>query len=477
MTLKYYDMKQNKLILAAMAIVLLASSCKKDFLDLEPYNQIPINQAISTESDLQAALNGVYSSFRSANIHGRTIPLIGDLMADNVYIATVNSNRYIGEFNYAFTSNFGQSLTTLTDGYVAIQRANNVINSSLPASATVNQIRGEALALRAFTFFEMVKIFGKAYTVDASGLGVPLVLEYNPSDKPERNTVSEVYQQIDADLAEAFNLVTNTTKNSSYVTKYVVRALQAKIAFYKGDYATAKTAALDVVNNGGYILVSSANYASYWSNPVPVANKLETIFEISFDGVANAGINSLAYFYDQSGYGDAICADDLYNKYTATDVRRGRITPGVRGGQNVKIVSKYPNTNNNTDKDEVKIMRYSELLLMLAESYARTNDDANARMRLNEVAIIRDPSFAGYTSTGASLLEDIINERRKELAFEGDRYFDLMRLNRDIVRINLNNNYPPSTPLVLPTSSHKRLWPINQTELDVNPNMVQNPGY
>ena len=470
-------MKYNKLILATIAIAFLATSCKKDFLDLEPYNQIPINQAISTEADLQAALNGVYSTYRSANLQGRTIPLVGDLMADNVYIATVNSNRYIAEFNYVFTNTFANSLGTMTDAYTAIQRANIVINSTLPSSANVNQIRGEAFTLRAMTYFDLVRFFGKPFTVDPNSLGVPIVLDYDPSAKPSRNAVGEVYQQIEADLTEAFNLVTSTTKNSSYVTKWVVRALQAKIAFSKGDYATAKTAALDVVTNGGYVLVPAANYNSYWTNPSPTATKIETIFEISFDGVANAGINSLAYFYDQSGYGDAICADDLYNKFTATDVRRGRIVAGVRGGQNVFIVTKYPNTNNNTDKDEVKIMRYSELILILAESYARTNDDVNARTRVNQVAQIRDPSFAGYASSGATLIEDIINERRKELAFEGDRYWDLMRLNRDVVRVNLNNNYPPSTPLTLPTSSHKRIWPINQTELDANPNMQQNPGY
>ncbi|HLG40853.1 MAG TPA: RagB/SusD family nutrient uptake outer membrane protein, partial [Chitinophagaceae bacterium] len=465
-------MKKNYLIPVMVLLVISVTSCRKKFLDQVPYNQIPIEQAIGTEADLQAALNGAYSQFRSINLYGRTIPLIGDLMADNVYIATVNSNRYIGEFNYAFTNQFGQSLNTFTDAYTGIQRVNSIINSNLPTSANVNQIRGEAFALRALLYFELVKLFGKPYTVDAEGSGVPLVLIYDPSQKPARKKVSEVYQQIEADLTEAANLVTSTTKNSSYVTKYAVKALQAKIAFYKGDYNVAKTFALDVVNNGGYSLVSSANYGAYWTNPAPVTTKVETIFEISFDGVTNAGINSLAYFYDQSGYGDAICTQALYDLYSATDVRRGRIVPGTRGGQSVLIVTKYPNTNNNSDKDDVKIMRYAELLLILAESYARTNDEANALTRLNQVALIRDPSFAGYASTGAALIEDIITERRKELAFEGNRYSDLARLNRDVVRINLNNNYPPSTPLTLPVTSHKRIWPIHQTELDINPNIA-----
>jgi starch-binding outer membrane protein, SusD/RagB family len=470
---------KSKLIIITSGILFCAMmvSCKKEFLDLKPYDQVALDDAIKDEAGMQAALNGTYAQLRNINLFGRALPLVGDLMADNVYIATVNSNRFINEFNYVFNNNFGQSLNTWTEAYVAILRANNIINSPLAANANVNQMKGEAHAIRALMYFYLVNLYGKPFTVDAASLGVPIVLTYDPAAKPERKKVSDAYQQIDADLSAAFNLITSTTKNSSYVTKYVVRALQAKVALYKGDWAAAKTAALDVVNNGGYTLVPAASYVAYWTNAAPITNKQETIFEVSFDGISNAGINSLAYFYDPTGYGDAICADDLYNQYSATDIRRTLIVPGVRGTQNVKIVNKYRNNTNNADKDEVKVIRYAEVLLILAEAQARTSEEANALIRLNQVAIIRDPSFAGYSSTGAALINDIISERRKELAFEGDRYFDLARRNADVVRVNLNSNYPASTPLTLPASSNKRIWPIHQTELDANRNIQQNPGY
>jgi len=89
----------------------------------------------------------------------------------------------------------------------------------------------------------------------------------------------------------------------------------------------------------------------------------------------------------------------------------------------------------------------------------------------------RDPSFAGYADTGTALLEDIILERRKELAFEGMRYLDLQRLNRDVVRVNINNNYTGVTPLVIPFTNPKRIWPIPIEEQSSNPNVTQNPGY
>ncbi len=100
-----------------------------------------------------------------------------------------------------------------------------------------------------------------------------------------------------------------------------------------------------------------------------------------------------------------------------------------------------------------------------------------ALLRLNQVAKQRDPSFGGYVAAGQTLIDDIIQERRKELAFEGDRYWDLARLKLDVVRINLHNNYPSNTPLILAAGDDKRIWPIPQDEIDANPAVTQNPGY
>lgn len=466
-----------KLIILAGSLSLLMLSCKKEFLNLEPYNQIPLDAIITNENDMQAAVNGTYAQLRDVDLFGRTLPLIGDLLADNVFISTTNSNRYIAEFTYAYINTSGNALNTWNDAYNAILRANNVINSTLPVTAVSSQLRGEALTLRALMYFTLVNLYAKPFTVDPNAEGVPIVLQFDPTIKPARAKVSEVYTQIEKDLNDAFGLMTNTTKNSSLISKFVAKALLSRVYLYKGDWNNAKTAALDVVNNGGYTLVSNANFANYWKNPSPVANKVETVFEISADGINNNGTNSLAYFYDQAGYGDAICADDLFNKYTATDVRRGLLVNGVRASQNVRIVNKYSNTTNNAEKDDTKIIRYAEVLLTLAEAYARTSDETNALARLNQVAQQRDPSFAGYSSTGTDLVEDIINERRKELAFEGDRFWNLNRLNRDVTRININNNYPSNAPLTLAAGSAKRIWPIPQNERDANPNISQNTGY
>jgi len=470
-------MKLNKIIsLTVISLGIVFSSCKKEFLDLNPYDQVPTDQAITDEGGMQAAVNGIYSALRGTNLYGRQLPFFGDILADNVFISTTNSNRYIAQFNYTYTNANAEATGTWVSAYAAILRANNVINANLTTTPNVNQLKGEALTLRALLYWNLAVYYAKPYTVDPNADGVPLVLTYDAFLKPARSKVSEVYNQITKDLSDAYGLL-NASKNSSYVTKYVARALQSRVALFMGDYANAKTYALDVVTNGGYTLTTAANLVNYWKNPVPNSTKVETIFEISSDVVNNNGSNALAYFYDQAGYGDAISSDDLYSKYAATDARINLFISGVRANQNVKIVNKFPNTTNSTEKDDTKVIRYAEVLLTLAEAYYRTNDETNAKLYLNMVAKQRDPSFAGYTSTGAQLLDDIILERRKELAFEGLRYPDLLRLNRDVVRVNINNNYVGITPLTLPVSNFRRLQPIPQQELDANPNISQNPGY
>lgn len=467
----------KKIVLFFIAgMTLSLASCKKDFLDLSPYDQVPQDQAITDEAGMAAAVNGMYAQLRSLNLYGRSLPLYGDVMADNAFISTTNSNRYLAEFNYTFISTNANSSATWASAYNAILRANNIINSDI-SSTNSNQLKGEALTVRALMYFNLVNWFAKPYTVDPNADGVPLVLTYDALLKPSRAKVSEVYAQIEADLASAFTLLTSTTKNSSYVTKYAARALQARVAQFKGDWATAKTAALDVVTNGGFTLATSANLVAYWNNPAPVANKLETIYEVTSDAVNNNGSNALSYFYDQSGYGDAICADDLYNKYTATDVRRNLFITGTRGGITVRIVNKYPNTNSAADKDDTKVIRYAEVLLILAEAYQRTNDEVNGLLYLNQVAQRRDPAFTGFTSSGTQLLDDILLERRKELAFEGMRYLDLQRVSRDVARVNINNNYVGVTPVTIAAGNFRRIFPIPQDERDANPNISQNTGY
>jgi hypothetical protein len=230
-----------------------------------------------------------------------------------------------------------------------------------------------------------------------------------------------------------------------------------------------------VINNGGFTLVSPTNYGAYWADPADRTDNLETLLEIDADVINNNGFDDFAGMYFD-GYNDIYASSDLYALYSSTDVRRSVIVPGTtKSNLPAYVVTKFPNATNTTDRDNIKVVRLSEVYLIAAEA-SLPGDEPTALMYLNDLVSQRDPSVV-YASTGATLLNDIVNERRKELAFEGDRFFDLNRLKATINRASNPAAIP--APLVISYPFDKRLSPIPLTEIQANPNIAgqQNPGY
>jgi starch-binding outer membrane protein, SusD/RagB family len=447
-------------------------SCKENFLDVKPGDSVPFDSAIKNEAEMQGAVNGMYSALRSANLYGRTIPLLGDLMADNVYVSASNSNRYITHGNYTVNSLNGDVSGLWVNGYNAILRANQIINATIsPETAASKQLKGEAYAIRGLMHFDLVRHFGQPFTVGPDAAGVPIITKFDPNLKPARNTVKEVYTQVIADLTQAATLMT-VKKAPIFMSSAGAKAILARVYMYQGDWDKALASANDVITNGGYKLAASTAYVDYWKNPVTQSGS-ETIFEINADNVNNVGFDALAGIYDQTGYGDMLCDTSLFNLYRAADVRKGLLIVGKRGGADAIIVNKYPNNANANEKDELKVARLPEMHLIAAEAYYNKNDAVNALKSLNVVAQQREPGFAGYASTGAAIFADILTERRKELAFEGHRFWDLARLKLPVVR----SAYYPAAARNIPATDNRRIQPIPQIELDANKAVTQNPGY
>jgi hypothetical protein len=466
-----------KRIFPLLTLILLGS-CGKKFLNLSPYNEIPTSGAVTDENSMQVAVNGMYASLRAVDLFGRSVPIDGDLMADNTFIGGQNSNRYLQEMLWTYIAIDGDQQNMWAEAYNTILRANVIINSKLPSDAVTQQLIGESLTVRALCYFTLVRFYALPYQTDSSSPGVPIVLTFDPFAKPARSSVGQVYQQIQSDLNQAITLL-NTAKNTSYVSLPVAQGLLAKVLLTEGAYAAANAESLLVIGSGSYHLtLDSAALANYWATTAPRTDGLETLFEVEFDAVDNNGTDNLDAFYDQAGYGDALCTDTLWKIYSPTDGRRGLILPGFRNSQGVFIVNKYSNLQNANGKDNTKILRYAEILLIAAETYNRTGNDVLGLSYLDTVAKARDNSFAGYTGlTGSNLLNQIIIERRKELAFEGDRYWDLVRLGLPVIRDTANTPYLINTPGTLAVSSKARIFPIPQAEINANKNVTQNPGY
>lgn len=471
--MKFINAKIALGVMAAGMALSTFTGCKKDFLDLRPYTALTPEEALATEADLRIAMNGVYNSLRGVDGHGRTVPVLGDLMADNIYQHPQNSNRYTQYNLYAVAVNDGNALGMWTNQYVVINRANNIINSALTGTAGINQIKGEAKAVRALAYFTLVKFFARPYTENPDALGVPLVLAYDINAQPTRNTVREVYTQIIKDCQEAFAEMT-TFKNSSEMHRWAARALEAKVRLYMGDMPGALAAANDVINNSAFTVVPAAGYRNYWSAASFRTDRVETLFEVSMDPVGNLGFDAIGYIFNQNGYGDFVISDPVFATLTDTDVRKTLYQQSVAGQTRHPAVFVTKFLNIVTDRDNTKILRLSDMYLIAAEASAATNP-TNAQNFLNFILTRRDPVATPYASTGQQLVNDILTERQKEFLCEGDRFHDLNRLK---LTVNRSANFPASARTIEFTN-FRRILPIPEVEGNANPNIrpQQNPGY
>ncbi len=324
-------------------------------------------------------------------------------------------------------------------------------------------------------YFKLVNVYARPYTADTSALGVPIVLHYNPYDLPKRSSVGEVYNQIISDFQAGFANGQAYTK-SIYLSKYAIEGMLAKAYLYMNRMQDAKNAAADVIANGPFSLVTAANYKAYWADPASRADAVETLLEIDANVISNNGYDDLGGIYI-NGYQDIYASSQLVALYSSTDIRTSVLIAGqTKNGIAATLVNKYSNAQN-SDRDNPKVMRLSEVYLIAAEASARVGDEAGALKYLNTLMAQRDPAKI-YSSTGDQLITDIVTERRKELAFEGDRLYDLNRLMLPIVRAD-NPGSIPTTVLTIPFSDPRRIAPIPQDEIQANPNLAneQNPGY
>jgi len=489
---------KGRIALLVMATGLLASSCTKTFTNQLPTTGVPASTAVTDEPSMYTAVLGMYSSLRATDFYGRTFAVKGDLMSDNCFLSSSNSGRYIGFNNYDMDKTNAYPSAIWQNAYSAIKNANVIINSKVaqtPNTDNLSHMVGEAYAIRGLVLFDLLRNFSMPYAT-GDGPGVPIVLKFDQSAKPARNKITEGYTQVLGDLTKALSMIKFDQKttmtflatgqsrfiNESYITKYAIEGLLARVYQHMGDWTNAKAMAQDVLQNGGYTLTSSGGLQSYWLRTNPVGDKVETIFEVTSDGNNSVSDGTLANLYvpkPVGSYGDILATQALYNSYSATDARRGLYNPTTRTGQlgTAYYVTKYPIDNVNFD--DVKVVRYAEVILILAEAYHNLGDDVNALKYANMIAIQRDPSFTGYTTTGAQVLESILTERQKELAFEGYRFWDLYRLQRTFIKPqsqDASNNINRSITVV-PGTTRNFIFPIPNDEILVNPNLTQNPSY
>jgi hypothetical protein len=252
-------------------------------------------------------------------------------------------------------------------------------------------------------------------------------------------------------------------------SKEGAQAILAKVYLYQEDWSNAEAQATNVINSGRFALYADGDA---WNNSWGANFGSEDIFTVVNTPADNIGVNSIGGIYDQDGYGDILGTQDLYDIYAETDARRAVMIPGDRAdGERGTYFpeGKYP--NGETGQDYIKVMRLADVYLIRAEARAEQSDEDGARADLDAVASRVDPSYVASTATGQDLIDAIILERRKELAFEGDRVFDLMRRQLSWTKFRTFDQE------VINWDNEQLINPIPRAELDNNPNITQNSGY
>ncbi len=486
-------MKRINLIYSALIFVLAFSSCS-DYLDLEPISSETSATAYETADDIEAALVGVYSTFQVDHYIWNNI-LFSEVRSDNYYAGGDNSNIY--ELDYLSISTTNSKVeTSWANLYNGVLKANTVldklpnINDSELTDERREQIEGEALFLRACFYFDLVCLWGD----------VPLVLE--PTESADGNVTNvsrtdsdEVYAQIIEDLNKADSLLPDTygsdaSVNKARATAGATNALAAKVAAQMGDYEKAlKYIAKVESSNANYTLLSDYTYlfdGNHYNND-------ESILEVQFTGSDNGNWAPQMYL-PPSISGDSwrkflTPSHDLINAYeeAGDEIRKNASILfeevdwvdefwNNEYGSSIPFAYKMKNASSYASTDRNYILRYGDILLLKAEALNETDNPSEALTSLNKVRERVELDDLSITDKD-ELRTAILNERRLELAQEGQRWNDLARHNLLISTMNnlVETDLSDGSEMDYNMTEAKKLLPIPQAEIDVNPNLEQNP--
>ncbi|GAA4307295.1 RagB/SusD family nutrient uptake outer membrane protein [Christiangramia aestuarii] len=456
------------------------TSCSEEDLDPTLAQDKSIETSVSTAGDIEVILNGAYNRMSLSDYYGRDFIILGEVMSDNTY-SNANSNRFVIEAQMDLNSESGIAETLWARMYTVIGSANVVIGAEGLSGDEdrINHIKGQAYALRALAHFNLLQFYGQQNVSGGgeSALGVPYVTAFRDNDNlfPARNTAGEVKQFAYDDLDMAVSLMSEglNAPSKEYMTTWGALAVKARIANYFEDWQISLESSEAVVNSGQFDVLSRDEFLPAFDTDSDVS----AIFEIANTPTDNPGINGLANIYQTGSYGDVVALPNLAAIYEDGDIRgvsdydpATALAPetviGLHPDGALRNVGKFPSTA--PYEDNIAVIRYEEMVLVYAEALLETGNAAEALTWLNMI-----PENRGASSYSEATKDNILLERRKELAFEGFRFHDLARTEMDI----------PAPDSILQThggpayGSYNFALPIPFAEVDVNANLEQNEGY
>lgn len=495
-------------------------SCKK-VIDLYPESNLNSGTYYTTAGEVQTGLNGCYNALQKPMFYEWQVT---ELRSDNTDQGVPSSNNTVnrdlsdldefipstghaGVYSYWINTYF-----VIRNCNIILQNLGVVYNPAsgaftlnainIPISDSVRkQFAGEAMVLRANSYFNLVRLFGGVFLIHT-----PVTAD--EAKTINRSSVDDIYKLIKADLTAASGYLSAAkfpqiqAANIGKVNVWVAKGLLAKVDLTLNDKASAIPLLQDVITNSGYSLQSS--YANVFS----ISNEMssDVMFAVRYKA-GNLGLgSSFGNLFAPLGSGSAIIngsgsglnypTNDIDTALTVADARKA-VAMGAYGATKLLYVKKFltPVVTTNDGESDWPVLRFADILLMQAEAQGFTPSSIalinQVRVRTGLGAL---PASVNSVATFEKALAD---ERRFEFAFENQRWFDLVRFNKTMTTITAEqtmkdhlakefvshySQYSPVTPLAVLQSyvtANKLLLPIPQHEIDTNSQLVipQNPGY
>lgn len=466
-----------------LATAVLLAGCQ-DFLVEEPIMQQSSELSLAKYEGIDNATFGAYAPLASVNWYGASFVLDAEMRSGNGYRdVDKNSGRYTTPYDLNYTTSSAPAVWGTA--YYVISAANNVIEnlggkagSNGVTQQDVDNLHAELLFLRALSHFDLVRTYAKQYTIDKTALGVPYVFKTEAAGMPARDNVETVYANIVTDLKNAESMMdagyvrAGVADAKSVVSKTAIQALLSRVYLYMGEWQLAADYATTVIKNPSLSLWKADDFAAEFKKDAHTGG--EVIFEVyglksnTYDGYWDG----ISWLTNPDGYSDCAASNDLISLYEAGDVRGEMFINNPEKAPNTFWTTKHSGKDKGTpDVTNSIVLRLSEMYLNRAESIVRgaTVPGVTAVADINAIRLKR-----GATSISSAGMSDVMLERRLEFAWEGHYWYDLARTGGAVTRVHFSGSEVNRN---IPADSKYWVLPISKRELDVNPNLIPNPGY
>ncbi len=500
-------------------------SCQEE-LDTNPTDSTSGDVLFSDVQKANVALNGIYRSMYVAEewsdqwaheqFGTKAFILTHDLMGEDMVQHEGGNGWFWFDYRYNVKSDYthksGRPYSVWFFYYTMISNANAIITAEEGmegAPSEISSLIGQAYALRAYAYFNLIRFYQHTYVGNEDAPGVPIYIEptTNASEGQPRGTVANVYAQIDADIEQAISLlnpdVAAPQKHPSHIDYYVANGIKANIALEKNDWPAAEQAANIAMSGGTSMLTLSeleSGFAFNDANANAVLWGAQVISEqidgsISFFGHMDAGVDGS---YAETSR--KCISTWLYNQIPDTDIRKnwwlGPLENDAEIGSELSYNQfKFQFSDPTNNLGDFIYMRHEEMMLIKAEAMCMQGKYSEARVVLNELMAERDPDYEISNLTDANtlttddangpttpaggsvtLLDEIILQRRIELWGETGRIMDIKRLKTGFSRNFEGSNHPDKllSRNTLDPEYPDFVMSIPQSEFDGNENMNEN---